>query len=258
MPLPQSNQGLLLVIGAGFILIGMLGGGFELSAIKIPSIAKWPRIFLSGLGILSFLAGLLLMFVPAATPAAAIAGSTLNRNDGGPAAVVPQATTPAPPTPTTPLSPPAGTLSPSNTPVAPTSFLEQAYIEDVSLEQNATQYQQQGLRVHVKFTIDALKGVPCKVVAYFLNADGTPAKSNDGAYGTVDKQAATFRDFTPIQDSTRFDDYTLFMPYSVFENLAPGKYAMKIQVEIFDQRNFNRSLATSDYIGFDFTRGSNN
>ena len=87
---------------------------------------------------------------------------------------------------------------------------------------------------------------------------GPPAKSNDGAYSTIETQAATIRNFTPIQDSNRFDDSTLFMPYSVFANLAPGKYAMKIQVEIFDQRNFNRSLATSDYVGFDFTRGSNN
>lgn len=36
----QSTEGVLIVIGALFFLIGVLGGGLEVSAIKIPTIQK--------------------------------------------------------------------------------------------------------------------------------------------------------------------------------------------------------------------------
>ena len=45
MSMPSTPEGLLLVIGAIFLLIGILGGGFELSAIKIPPVGNYPRIF---------------------------------------------------------------------------------------------------------------------------------------------------------------------------------------------------------------------
>ncbi len=250
MPLPQSNQGILLVIGAGFFLIGMLGGGFEISAIKIPSIGKWPRVLLSTLGSLFMISGLVLLFNPTGNAAGV--------------AVVPTAT-PAPPptvTPTpilavatdTPLppTPVPGVSTPTSAPV-----VASAVIQDVTLEHNVTQFEKSGMRIHVKFTVDGLKGVQCRAVAYFYNADGTIVKSNTAGYHTTgtESQASTGQNFTPIYDSARFDDLALFMPYSVFDYLSPGKYPMKVQVELWDLRNLNQSLAQSDFVTFDFTRG---
>jgi hypothetical protein len=40
----------LLIIGAVFLLIGLIGGGFELSAVKLPQISNRVRIALSALG----------------------------------------------------------------------------------------------------------------------------------------------------------------------------------------------------------------
>jgi hypothetical protein len=52
MTMPSTPEGLLLVIGAIFLSIGILGGGFELSAIKIPPVGNYPRIFafITGMG----------------------------------------------------------------------------------------------------------------------------------------------------------------------------------------------------------------
>ena len=50
--MPQTNEGVLLFIGAVFFLIGLLGGGFEVSAIKIPPIGKFPRFLASGMGVM--------------------------------------------------------------------------------------------------------------------------------------------------------------------------------------------------------------
>jgi hypothetical protein len=56
MSLPSTPEGLLLVIGAIFLSIGILGGGFELSAIKIPAVGKYPRIF-------AFITGIIFIFI---------------------------------------------------------------------------------------------------------------------------------------------------------------------------------------------------
>lgn len=50
--MPQTNEGVLLVVGAIFFLIGLLGGGVELAAIRIPSIGKYPRFLASGVGVI--------------------------------------------------------------------------------------------------------------------------------------------------------------------------------------------------------------
>src|SRR5574341_2171306 len=50
--MPETNEGILLVVGAIFFLIGLLGGGFEISAIKIPSVGMWARVLLAGIGVI--------------------------------------------------------------------------------------------------------------------------------------------------------------------------------------------------------------
>lgn len=42
--MPNTTEGLLLVIGGLFLMIGLIGGGFEVSAAKIPPVGKWGRI----------------------------------------------------------------------------------------------------------------------------------------------------------------------------------------------------------------------
>lgn len=42
--MPTTTEGILLVIGALFLLIGFIGGGFEVSAAKIPPVGKVGRI----------------------------------------------------------------------------------------------------------------------------------------------------------------------------------------------------------------------
>lgn len=45
-----NDIGILLIVGAVFFLIGLLGGGLEISAIKVPSMGKMPRILSTGVG----------------------------------------------------------------------------------------------------------------------------------------------------------------------------------------------------------------
>ncbi len=255
MSLPQSNQGILLVIGAVFFLIGMLGGGFEISAIKVPSVGKWPRLLLSILGTLFMLSGLILLIIP--TPGAQAGGTAFgNSTAGNPS--------PTPPPTDTRLAPTA-TPNPTSTPVpaSPTpaavpssssqSLPEQGAFQDISLEFNVVQFEQKGMRIHAKFTVDGLKGVPSQAEAYFYYADGTKLMSNTTGYKTPGGQASTWATFTPGYDSTKYDDFVLFMPYSAFDTLQSGKYQLKLNVQLWDLRNSsNPPVAASDFVPFQY------
>jgi hypothetical protein len=59
--LPSTPQGLLLVIGSIFLSIAILGGGFEISAIKIPPVGNYPRIF-------AFFTGLIFIVIAVGVP----------------------------------------------------------------------------------------------------------------------------------------------------------------------------------------------
>jgi hypothetical protein len=61
MPMPSTPQGLLLVIGSIFLSIAILGGGFEISAIKIPPVGNYPRIF-------AFFTGLIFVVIAIGVP----------------------------------------------------------------------------------------------------------------------------------------------------------------------------------------------
>jgi hypothetical protein len=62
--MPQNDVGWLLIIGAVFFLIGLLGGGVEVSAVKIPSISRYPRIVFLVVGAILLVLALYLILVP--------------------------------------------------------------------------------------------------------------------------------------------------------------------------------------------------
>ncbi len=101
--MPQTEVGWLLVIGAFFLLLGTLGGGFEASNIKIPAINKVARYFSLAIGTILLVAALIRLFSP---PAAA-------------SPVVPTPTVaPVPASAPTKAPAPAETASPTAAPVA--------------------------------------------------------------------------------------------------------------------------------------------
>lgn len=63
---PQTDIGFLLFVGAVFFLIGLLGGGFEISAIKIPPVGRFPRILSTVIGGFFLLLGVIRLFPPGA------------------------------------------------------------------------------------------------------------------------------------------------------------------------------------------------
>ena len=71
--MPQTNEGILLVVGAIFLLIGLLGGGVEIAAAKIPSVGKYPRIFSTGIGVILMGIAVSRLIFPPLSPQATVA-----------------------------------------------------------------------------------------------------------------------------------------------------------------------------------------
>lgn len=259
--MPQSTEGVLLVIGALFFLIGLLGGGFEVSAIKIPPIEKYPRAVVFAMGILLLLAGLFRIVVPP-TPAGVVAANTVT---------VPATFTPAPPT-ATPLPPtstpqaPTATAQPAATAtqaVSPTpTFLSSANIQNVTVDYDVTKFGQTGMLIHINFTANGMKDMKGLAIAYFYDDNGQKLTSHDTKdlaadglykYQATDGQLIVWDYFLPVYDSSVFGDFQLFLPYTAVE-LASGKYNLKFRVQVSDLRNTARPLAAAPDVTFSFSR----
>ena len=172
---------------------------------------------------------------------------------------VPPTKTPVPPTATkTPVPPTNTPVPPTRTPVPPTKTptvapaIHSAVIEAVTVEHNIVQSGMKGMVIHIKFATQNTKGVQSRAIAYFYFSDGRELEDFDGEYTTTDGQVSVGRDYTPAYDSTRYDDYQLFMPYDQLE-MEPGAYSLKFNVALYDYA-LEDFLDESEFVTFAFTQ----
>lgn len=261
--MPQSNEGVLLVIGALFLLLGLLGGGFEVAAFKVPPVGKYTRAIALVLGAVVFGAGLFrLLFTPAPIPIP-IAAVTLVPT-APPTA--PPTLTPIPPTltpepsPTTPPTPAPPTPIPTIPPptvISPTVAVNTGLpitgkFDDIHVEYDITRFERKGMVIHIKFSVTGLKGIQCKAVAYFYQRTGEALKDTNGTFTTVDGSVSASDVFTPGYESTVYDDLQVFIPYEEL-GLGPGTHNLKFNVLLFDLRNTNQAIAVSPDVNFVYT-----
>jgi len=136
----------------------------------------------------------------------------------------------------------------------PGSTYPVAKLQNVWVDYDVSENDQQGMRIHLSFTIDNLQGVQCQAVAFFYYSTGEILKDFNNAYNSVNGQVSVGQYFTPAYINTVYNDLTLFMPYSEL-HMQPGSYHLAIQVSLFDISQGVSSapeLTRSDYVYFDF------
>lgn len=253
--MPQSNEGILLLIGALFLLLGLLGGGFEISAIKMPSVGKFTRVFALVIGTVVFGIGLFRLLFPANQPIAVAIVPTAPPATTTPIVIT---ATPIPPTDTPPQLPTQTRVPPTlavATNTAPaTSLPVAALIQDITVDYDQTRFEKKGMVIHVKFSITGLKGIECRATAYFAMQSGDALKDVNGEYNTTDGQVSTGVSFTPGYEVTQYDNLELFIPYDELE-LGPGAYDLKFHVELWERAHPEKpALAISPDVNFTFTK----
>lgn len=262
--MPQSNEGILLLVGALFLLLGLLGGGFEVSAIKIPPVGKYTRAFAFVIGASVFGLGLLRLALPVTQPTVVTVIPTALQATAvpttAPTAIPPSPLPPSPLPPTISIAPSATptvslpTLPPPTEGPEGTVLPQSASIQDVHVDYDVTRFEKKGMVIHVKFSITGMKNQEGRATAYFARQDGEALKDKNGQYNTTDGQVSTGESFTPGYEVTQYDNLELFIPYDELE-LGPGAYKLKFHVEVWERAHPEKSaLAISPDIDFDFSK----
>ncbi len=227
-PLPT----ILVVAGIAFLLLALAGqvaGRIEVP----PPRQKWA----GAVGILFLVAGIGLSMVPPPLPTETARPT------------VTQTPVPSPPeaTPTPSLIP---TQTPTPTPEpSPPVFPSSGKIEAVWVDHAVMQNGQEGMLIHVRFTVDNLQGVKSEAIAYFYSAvDGSPLKDFNNYYATPGGDVAVGSDFVPPQAPATYEDFKLFMPYDEL-HLLEGQHDLRFIIKLFNYAN-NEFFAESGYYDF--------
>lgn len=129
-----------------------------------------------------------------------------------------------------------------------------AQIETVTVEHDVYENDVKGMKIHLKFSVQNMKGFKGRCIAYMYYEDGTPLKDTNGSYRTTDGQCAFGKDFTPTSDRSTFNDFVIFVPLKELE-ADKGKHNMKFSCTIWDKSSdSSTSIAHSDYYSFILTK----
>lgn len=106
-----------------------------------------------------------------------------------------------------------------------------------------------GMIIHLKFSMNNMKGVECSAAIYFMNADedDEPLLDINSQYASQAGEVAVFKDLKPGYDKTDYKDLQIFMPYEELD-LEPGEYNLSMDADIiFRNGDLIRHLQMKDF-----------
>lgn len=111
--------------------------------------------------------------------------------------------------------------------VAPSAKFDRAWVD-----YGVTQGGKLGMTIHVKFTVYELKGADTQVRVKFQDSQSNELKDNNKSFYTENGNVAVFGDLKPGYDPAEYSDFQIFMPYSEFDITRPGKYNLKMDLDL--------------------------
>lgn len=138
-------------------------------------------------------------------------------------------------------------------------------LEEVWVDHNEWLNNQQGMKIHTKFSVHNGRGIPMRLRLYhYMEYDnGTPIWGNTPNYHTIDSngntQATCWCDFdiNPDYDHTTYNDWWVFMPYSAL-HLYNGSYNCKIVTLSHDITHNSWNAEARHYVSFTYSNGNQN
>lgn len=129
--------------------------------------------------------------------------------------------------------------------------LRNCTIGSVWTEHNYWQGRVKGMLIHSKFTINNMVSRKAVCAAYFQFGNGT--KDFNYLYRSVDGQVCVSEIFTPLYQSTVFNDFKLFLPYTELHmNSGTVNASLRFYILIYDNVT-EEDLTKSDYVTFTFS-----
>jgi hypothetical protein len=124
----------------------------------------------------------------------------------------------------------------ANGPAAPTPtpnnyIRPSASFKDIWIDYDVKEGNQNGMRIHVKFTAYAMKNLDSYLAIYFMDDEGNYLKDNNNAFNSSSDDVAVYRDLKPGYDPAEYNDYSVFMPYSELD-LPDGNWNLTMDVKL--------------------------
>lgn len=131
--------------------------------------------------------------------------------------------------------------------------LKSCTIGSVWAEHNYWQGGVKGMLIHTKFTIGNMTNRKSVCAAYFQLGNGNALKDFNYLYRSADGQVCVSEAFTPLYQSTVFNDFKLFLPYTELHmNSGTVNASLRFYILIYDNAT-EEDLAKSDYVTFTFS-----
>ena len=142
------------------------------------------------------------------------------------------------------------------------AFSQDATVSDVWLKHNvykSTGYYNQsvkGMEIHFSLEVDGLRQQKVGVAAFFAYHDGDEyvtlkTRSTTRYRAMGDNSVCTWEEIYPKYDSTYWEDFVLFIPYSELSKALPESASMACCVNVL---HGSTQLAMSDMVEFEFNK----
>ncbi|HNQ15146.1 MAG TPA: hypothetical protein PKM58_06250 [Pyrinomonadaceae bacterium] len=106
-----------------------------------------------------------------------------------------------------------------------------AEFKDVWVDYDVTESGQKGMRIHVKFTALAMKGLDSYLAIYFETAAGDRLRDKNGKFNSTSGEVAVYRELKPAYDPAEYADYSIFMPYDELD-LSAGDWKLRMDIDL--------------------------
>lgn len=120
----------------------------------------------------------------------------------------------------------------------PYVIFEEIWFEhDVTMYDEETDEEIEGLELHIKFELDSMRGEIARLAAYIhtdKDGESVECRIDDPEYMTGDGFLTSQTDFMPYYLDTIYHDFTLFFPYDAFPS-SDDYVAYYINIEILDE-----------------------
>lgn len=112
-----------------------------------------------------------------------------------------------------------------------TNSEEKASVEKIWVDYGVTENGKTGMRIHVNFTVNGLKGVDSYLAIYFERKNGEKLTNTNPTYSSKDGQLAVYKSLKPGHDATVYEDAQLFLPYDEIK-IGNGVFDMKMDIDV--------------------------
>ena len=126
-----------------------------------------------------------------------------------------------------------------------------ASFDKISVDYDVYENGLKGMRIHVTFTVNQMKGQDCYILLTFEKKEGDKyyymSARNNSDYSNIIGDLITYKKLTPCCDVTNYDDLQVFMPYDEL-NLSTGRYDLRMDLDVTKSTD-ETDLDSPDFIG---------